>query len=144
MRKGVFLLILVVGLGFAQRLEAALGSPYGVSVGVRLDLVPFLLEGRAYAAIGYGGGFLVGGGVDLLTQVPLTDLYLGLGGFYGTGNALALGGTGQGGVRGVLGTWLNLGLPLLPVAFFAELHPTYFPGTGSLGLGGAVGASFGF
>lgn len=111
---------------------------------MRLVLAPFLLDGRVYAAIGYGGGFLVGGGVDLLAQVPLTDLCLGLGGFYGTGNALALGGTGQVGVRGVFGTWLNLGLSLLPIAFFAELHPTYFPEAGRLGLGGSVGASFGF
>ncbi|KGQ22008.2 hypothetical protein [Thermus filiformis] len=144
MRKWVFLLVLALGLAWGQRLEVGLGSPYGLSLGVRLGLVPFLLEGRGYAALGYGDGAVLGGGADFLLKVPLTDLYLGLGGFWGTGNAWALGGTGQGGVRAVLGTWLNLGLPLLPVGFFAELHPSYFPDTGGLGLGGAVGVSLGF
>ncbi len=144
MRNWVFLLVLVLGLGFAQGLEASLGSPYGLSLGARFSLVPAVLDGRAYAALGYAGGVVAGLGADLLARVPLTDLYLGLGGFYGTGNALALGATGQAGVRGVLGTWLNLGLPLLPVGFFLELHPTYFPGAQAFGLGGALGVLVGF
>ncbi|MGQ9735618.1 MAG: hypothetical protein ACUVUP_03390 [Thermaceae bacterium] len=144
MRRGVVWLLLALSLGMAQRLEVGLGSPSGVSVGVRLGLVPLLVDGRAYAALGYAEGVALGGGMDVLLKIPLTDLYLGLGSFYGTEDALTLGGTGQWGVRGVLGTWLNLGLPLLPVGFFLELHPTYFGDTGQLGLGGALGASFGF
>jgi hypothetical protein len=86
----------------------------------------------------------LGGGVDLLFKVPFTDLYLGLGGFYGTGKALSLpqDGAGQGGVRGVLGTWLNLPLPLVGV--YLELHPVYYltPSQG-FGLGAALGVSLG-
>jgi hypothetical protein len=82
--------------------------------------------------------------VDLPLTVPLTDLYLGLGGFYGTGRALSLPqeGAGQGGVRGVLGTWLNLPLPLVGV--YLELHPVYYltPSQG-FGLGMALGVSLG-
>ena len=82
--------------------------------------------------------------MDLLLKLPLTDLYLGLGGFYGTGPALTLpqDARGHAGLRAVLGTWLNLPLPLLGV--YVEVHPTLYlvPNTG-FGVGGAVGVSVG-
>ena len=140
MRK-FFPLILVIGVALAQRAEVSAGSPFGLQGGLRFPLVPLLLDGRVYGGVGLEA---VGGGVDLLLKVPLTDLYLGLGGFYGTGRALSLpqDGAGQGGVRGVLGTWLNLPLPLLGV--YLELHPVYYlvPQQG-LGLGAALGVSLG-
>jgi len=136
-----FPLILVIGVALAQRAEVSAGSPFGLQGGLRFPLVPLLLDGRVYGGVGLEA---VGGGVDLLLKVPLTDLYLGLGGFYGTGRALSLpqDGAGQGGVRGVLGTWLNLPLPLLGV--YLELHPVYYlvPQQG-LGLGAALGVSLG-
>lgn len=140
MRK-FFPLILVIGVALAQRAEVSAGSPFGLQGGLRFPLVPLLLDGRVYGGVGLEA---VGGGVDLLLKVPLTDLYLGLGGFYGTGRALSLpqDGAGQAGVRGVLGTWLNLPLPLLGV--YLELHPVYYlvPQQG-LGLGAALGVSLG-
>ncbi|MCS6868476.1 MAG: hypothetical protein NZ846_03605 [Thermus sp.] len=141
MRRVLAVLAVVLALGLAQRAEVSGGSPFGLQGGVRLVLVPFLVEGRLYAGTGAGAS---GGGVDLLLKLPLTDLYLGLGGFLGTGPGLTLPreGRGQVGVRAVLGTWLNLPLPLLGV--FAELHPTYYPATGGLGLGGGIGVSLGF
>ncbi len=140
MRK-FFPLILVLGVALAQRAEVSAGSPFGLQGGLRFPLVPLLVDGRVYGGVGLEA---VGGGVDLLLKVPLTDLYLGLGGFYGTGRALSLpqDGAGQAGVRGVLGTWLNLPLPLLGV--YLELHPVYYlvPQQG-LGLGAALGVSLG-
>ena len=141
MRKVWAVLAVALALGLAQRAEVSVGSPFGVQGGLRFPLVPLLLDGRVY-----GGVVLeaLGGGVDLLLKVPLTDLYLGLGGFYGTGPALTLpqDARGQGGLRGVLGTWLNLPLPLVGV--YVEVHPTLFlaPNTG-FGIGGAVGVSVG-
>jgi hypothetical protein len=136
-----FPLILVIGVALAQRAEVSAGSPFGLQGGLRFPLVPLLLDGRVYGGVGLEA---VGGGVDLLLKVPLTDLYLGLGGFYGTGRALSLpqDGAGQAGVRGVFGTWLNLPLPLLGV--YLELHPVYYlvPQQG-LGLGAALGVSLG-
>ena len=140
MRK-FFPLILVIGVALAQRAEVSAGSPFGLQGGLRFPLVPLLVDGRVYGGVGLEA---VGGGVDLLLKVPLTDLYLGLGGFYGTGRALSLpqDGAGQAGVRGVFGTWLNLPLPLLGV--YLELHPVYYlvPQQG-LGLGAALGVSLG-
>lgn len=141
MRKALAVLAVVLALGLAQRAEVSVGSPFGLQGGVRFPLLPLLLDGRVYGGVGLEA---LGGGVDLLLKVPLTDLYLGLGGFYGTGPALTLpqDARGQGGVRGVLGTWLNLPLPLVGV--YVEVHPTLFlaPNTG-LGIGGAVGVSVG-
>ena len=140
MRK-LFALVLVLGAALAQRAEVSAGSPFGLQGGLRFPLVPLLVDGRVYGGVGLQA---VGGGVDLLLKVPLTDLYLGLGGFYGTGKALSLpqDQAGQAGVRGVLGTWLNLPLPLLGV--YLELHPVYYlvPQQG-LGLGAALGVSLG-
>lgn len=141
-RTMVFLLALVLGLGLAQRLDLAAGSPFGLQGGLRFPLLPLVLEGRVYGGV---GPTALGAGADLLFPLPLTDLYLGLGGFYGTGPALSLpaDARGQAGLRGVLGTWLNLPLPLLGV--YVELQPVYYltPARG-FGLGGAVGVSFGF
>ncbi|WP_243029352.1 hypothetical protein [Thermus altitudinis] len=141
MRKVWAVLAVALALGLAQRAEVSVGSPFGVQGGLRFPLVPLLLEGRVYGGVGLEA---LGGGVDLLLKVPLTDLYLGLGGFYGTGPALTLpqDARGQGGLRGVLGTWLNLPLPLVGV--YVEVHPTLFltPNTG-FGIGGAVGVSVG-
>ncbi|WP_298631683.1 hypothetical protein [uncultured Thermus sp.] len=141
MRKVWAVLAVALALGLAQRAEVSVGSPFGVQGGLRFPLVPLLLDGRVYGGVGLEA---LGGGVDLLLKVPLTDLYLGLGGFYGTGPALTLpqDARGQGGLRGVLGTWLNLPLPLVGV--YVEVHPTLFlaPNTG-FGIGGAVGVSVG-
>ncbi len=143
MRKAVVLfLALALGLGWAQKVEVSAGSPFGVQAGVRLPLLPLLLDGRVHGGIGLEA---LGGGADLILKVPLTDLYLGLGAFYGTGPALSLpaDARGRAGLRGVLGTWLNLPLPLLGV--YLELHPIYYlaPAQG-FGLGGAAGVSLGF
>ncbi|MFN4071496.1 MAG: hypothetical protein ACK4HT_08125, partial [Thermus caldifontis] len=123
MRKALAVLAVVLALGLAQRAEVSGGSPFGVQGGLRFPLVPFILDGRVYGGVGLEA---LGAGVDLLLKGPLTDLYLGLGGFYGTGPALTLpqDARGQGGVRGVLGTWLNLPLPLVGV--YVEVHPTLF------------------
>ena len=141
MRKVGAVLAVALALGLAQRAEVSVGSPFGVQGGLRFPLVPLLLDGRVYGGVGLEA---LGGGVDLLLKVPLTGLYLGLGGFYGTGPALTLpqDARGQGGLRGVLGTWLNLPLPLVGV--YVEVHPTLFlaPNTG-FGIGGAVGVSLG-
>ncbi|WP_234553321.1 hypothetical protein [Thermus caliditerrae] len=141
MRRVLAVLAVVLALALAQRAEVSAGSPFGVQGGLRFPLVPLLLDGRVYGGAGLEA---LGGGADLLLKVPLTDLYLGLGAFYGTGPALTLPqeARGQGGVRAVLGTWLNLPLPLVGV--YAELHPVYYllPAPG-FGLGGAVGLSVG-
>lgn len=141
MRRWFAALLVVSALALAQRAEVSGGSPFGVQGGLRFPLVLLLLDGRVYGGAGLEA---LGGGVDLLLKVPLPDLYLGLGGFYGTGPALTLpqDARGQGGLRAVLGTWLNLPLPLLGV--YVEVHPTLFltPNTG-FGVGGAVGVSLG-
>ena len=141
MRRFLVLARVLLGVALAQRAEVSAGSPFGLQGGLRFPLVPLLVDGRVYGGVGLEA---VGGGVDLLLKVPLTDLYLGLGGFYGTGRALSLpqDGAGQAGVRGVFGTWLNLPLPLLGV--YLELHPVYYlvPQQG-LGLGAALGVSLG-
>ncbi len=133
-------LFLALAFGVAQRVDLSLGSPFGVQGGVRFPLLPLVLEGRVYGGVGPEA---LGGGADLLFKVPLTDLYLGLGGFYGTGRALSLpqDQAGRGGVRAVLGTWLNLPLPLVGV--YLELQPVYYLAPASLGLGGALGVSVG-
>jgi len=142
MRRWLAAVLVVLALGLAQRAEVSAGSPFGVQGGLRFPLVPLLLDGRVYGGAGLEA---VGGGVDLLLKLPLTDLYLGLGGFYGTGPALTLpqDARGHAGLRAVLGTWLNLPLPLLGV--YMEAHPTLYlsPHTG-LGIGAAVGVSVGF
>ncbi|TFU18139.1 hypothetical protein [Thermus tengchongensis] len=142
MRRWIAAFLVVLALGLAQRGEVNLGSPFGVQGGLRFPLVPSLVDGRVYGGVGLEA---MGGGVDLLLKLPLTDLYLGLGGFYGTGPALTLpqDARGHGGLRAVLGTWLNLPLPLLGV--YMEAHPTLYlsPHTG-LGIGAAVGVSVGF
>jgi len=133
--------LFLLAFGLAQRAEVSVGSPFGLQGGVRFPLVPLLLDGRAYGGVGLEA---VGGGVDLLLKVPLTDLYLGLGGFYGTGPGLTYPGEGrgQGGVRGVLGTWLHLPLPLLGV--YLEVQPVYYlTPVQSLGVGLALGVSVG-
>ncbi|WP_022797953.1 hypothetical protein [Thermus islandicus] len=141
MRKWAWLLVLASGLALGQKAEVSLGSPFGLQGGLRFALVPFLAEGRVYVGAGLEA---LGGGVDLLFKVPLTDLYLGLGAFYGSGPTLSLprDGAGQGGVRGVLGTWLNLPLPLVGV--YLELHPVYYLAPArTFGVGGALGLSVG-
>ncbi|TBH21696.1 hypothetical protein [Thermus thermamylovorans] len=141
MRRWLAAFSVVLALGLAQRAEVSLGSPFGVQGGLRFPLVPLLLDGRVYGGVGLEA---LGGGADLLLKVPLTDLYLGLGAFYGSGPGLTWpqDARGQGGLRAVLGTWLNLPLPFVGV--YAELHPTYYlaPAQG-FGLGGAVGLSVG-
>nr|WP_277621128.1 hypothetical protein [Thermus arciformis] len=134
-------LFLVLAFGVAQRAELSVGSPFGLQGGVRFPLLPLLLDGRAYGGVGLEA---LGGGADLLLKLPLTDLYLGLGAFYGTGPALSYppDGRGQGGLRAVLGTWLNLPLPLLGA--YLEIHPTYYLApTQGFGVGAAVGLSVG-
>jgi hypothetical protein len=140
-RRVVALLGVLLALGLAQRAEVSLGSPFGVQGGVRFPLVPLVLDGRVYGGVGLEA---LGGGMDLLLKLPLTDLYLGLGAFYGTGPALSFPGDarGQGGVRAVLGTWLNLPLPLLGA--YLEVHPTYYlTPTQGFGVGAALGLSVG-
>ncbi len=140
-RVWMVLLFLFLGLAWAQRVEVQGGSPFGLQGGVRFPLVPFLLQGRVYGGVGLEAS---GGGVDLLLSLPLTDLYLGAGAFYGTGLALSLpwDGRGQAGVRLVLGTGLNLPLPLLSPYF--EVYPVYYlTPRQSLGLGAALGVSLG-
>ena len=87
MRRLSVLALVLLGVALAQRAEVSLGSPFGLQGGLRFSLVPLLLDGRVYGGVGLEA---LGGGVDLLFKVPLTDLYLGLGGFYGTGRALSL------------------------------------------------------
>ncbi|WP_243089626.1 hypothetical protein [Thermus neutrinimicus] len=141
MRRWLVAALLVSALGLAQRAEVSLGSPFGVQGGLRFPLLPLLLDGRVYGGMGLEA---LGGGADLLLKLPLTDLYLGLGGFYGTGPALTLpqDARGQGGLRAVLGTWLNLPLPLVGV--YVEVHPTlYLVPNAGFGVGAAVGVSLG-
>lgn len=146
MRRWMVLLMLLVP-AFAQSLQVSAGSPFGLGAGARFALAP-LLDGRVYAGANFftGGAASLGGGVDLLVSVPLTDLYAGAGLFYASGPTVSLlsqGASGGGlGARGVVGTYLNLSLPLIGV--FVELHPMYFLTPGSFGLGGAVGVNFGF
>lgn len=145
MKKLAVLLVLLLTPAFAQSLQVSLGSPFGINAGVRLPLVPFLLDGRAYAGLNFfsSGGTSFGGGVDALLSIPLTDVYAGAGLFFGSGNALSLIGTGTVGARGVIGTYLNVGLPL--VGIFVEAYPMfYFRPTTAFGLGGAVGVNVGF
>jgi len=136
-------LVLMVFPAMAQSLQVTVGSPFGVNAGVRFPLVPLLVDGRAYAGYNLFSGGALGGGVDVLVKIPLTDLYAGGGAFFGTGPALSLLNQGNYGVRGVVGTNLNVGLPM--VGFFAEVYPTLYLGANSgFGLGGALGVSVGF
>ena len=143
------LLVLLLAPAFAQSVQVTAGSPFGINAGVRFSLLPLVLDGRVYAGANFfaGGPASLGGGADVLVSVPLTDLYAGAGLFYATGTSLSLlaqGSTSGGlGARGVIGTYLNLGLPL--VGFFVEVHPmVFFSGPSSLGLGGAIGVNIGF
>ncbi|GAB5602110.1 hypothetical protein FJNA_06350 [Thermus sp. FJN-A] len=141
MRRWAVFFLAVAGLALAQRVEVSAGSPFGVQAGLRFPLVPLVAEGRVYGGVGLEA---LGGGADLLLKLPLTDLYLGLGAFYGTGPGLTLPreGRGQGGVRAVLGTWLNLPLPLLGV--YLEAQPVYYlTPVRSFGVGLALGVSVG-
>lgn len=147
MRKWGVLLLVLLAPSFAQSLQGTAGSAFGLNAGVRFPLVP-LLDGRVYGGVNFfsGGPASLGGGADLLASLPLTDLYAGVGLFYATGTTVALlnqGPTAGGlGLRGVVGTYLNVGLPLVGV--FVELHPMYFLGSNAFGLGGAIGVNLGF
>jgi hypothetical protein len=125
------------------------GSPFGVNAGVRFSLVPLLVDGRVYGGANFftGGPASLGGGADVLVSLPLTDLYAGGGLFYASGTTVSLLSQGPSsgglGARGVIGTYLNVGLPL--VGIFVEVHPMLFFGSPSaFGLGGAVGVNIGF
>lgn len=147
MRKWLVLLVLLLGPALAQSIQVTAGSPFGVNAGVRFPLVP-LMDGRLYGGANFfTGPVSLGGGADVLISLPLTDLYAGAGLFYATGTAVSLlsqGSTGGGlGARGVLGTCLNVGLPLIGI--FVELHPMLFFGSSSpFDLGGAIGVNLGF
>ena len=148
MRKWLVLLVLLLGPALAQSIQVTAGSLFGVNAGVRFPLAP-LVDGRLYGGANFftGGPASLGGGADVLISVPLTDLYAGAGLFYATGTTVSLlsqGSTGGGlGARGVLGTYLNVGLPLIGI--FVELHPMLFFGSSSpFGLGGAIGVNLGF
>ncbi len=149
MRKWLVLMVLLLTPAFAQSVQVTAGSPFGVNAGIRLPLVPFVLDGRVYAGANFftGGPASLGGGADVLVTVPLTDLYAGAGLFYATGTTVSLltqGSTSGGlGARGVIGTYLNVGLPLIGI--FVEVHPMlFFSGSSAFGLGGAVGVNIGF
>lgn len=146
MKKLLVLLVLLLTPAFAQSLQGSIGGPFGLSAGIRLGLVPLLLDGRLYASggpVGAGGALVFGGGADLLAKIPLTDLYLGGGVFFGSGDSLSALNRGNLGLRGVVGTWLNLGLP--GIGFFIEAHPMVFFGSGTgFGLSGAFGVNIGF
>ncbi len=149
MRKWLILLVMLFTPALAQSLQATAGSPFGVSAGVRLPLVPFLMDGRVYGGVNFlsSGPVSIGGGADLLLSVPLTDLYAGAGLFYASGNAVSLlsqgSSSGALGARGVLGTYLNVGLPLIGI--FVEVHPMlFFTNPSTFGLGGAIGVNIGF
>lgn len=147
MRKWLVLLVLLLGPALAQSIQVTAGSPFGVNAGVRYPLVP-LMDGRLYGGANFfTGPVSLGAGADVLISVPLTDLYVGAGLFYATGTTVSLlsqGSAGGGlGARGVLGTYLNVGLPLIGI--FVELHPMLFFGSSSpFGLGGAIGVNLGF
>ena len=70
MRRLLAALLLVLAFGVAQRAEVSVGSPFGLQGGVRFPLVPLLLDGRVYGGVGLEA---MGGGVDLLLKLPLTD-----------------------------------------------------------------------
>lgn len=149
MRKWLILLVLLLGSALAQSVQVTAGSPFGVNAGLRFSLVPLLVDGRVYGGANFftGGPVSLGGGADVLVSVPLTDLYAGAGLFYATGTTVSLFSQGAGsgglGARGVIGTYLNVGLPLVGV--FVEVHPMLFFGSSSaFGLGGAVGVNIGF
>jgi hypothetical protein len=149
MSRLLILVVLLLTPAFAQSFQATAGSPFGVNAAIRMPLVPFLLDGRVYAGANFftGGPASLGGGADLLVPIPLTDLYAGAGLFYATGTTVSLlaqgPATGGLGARAVLGTYLNVGLPLIGV--FVELHPMmFFSGPGTFGLGGAIGVNIGF
>ncbi|RIH88402.1 hypothetical protein Mlute_00663 [Meiothermus luteus] len=147
MRKWAVLFLLLLAPSFAQSLQVMAGSAFGLNAGARFSLAP-LLDGRVYAGANFftGGVASLGGGADLLASVPLTDLYAGAGLFYATGTTVSLLNQGPAagglGLRGVVGTYLNVGLPLVGV--FVEVHPMYFLGSNAFGLGGAVGVNLGF
>lgn len=144
MKRYLMALALILSIpAMAQSLQVTLGSSFGINAGVRFPLVPLLVDGRAYAGYNPFGSGALGGGVDVLAKIPLTDLYTGGGAFFGTGPAISLLNQGNYGVRGVVGTYLNLGLPLL--GFFLEVYPTIYLGANSgFGLGGALGVNIGF
>lgn len=149
MRRLLILMVLLLTPAFAQSVQVTAGGPFGVNAGIRLPLVPFLLDGRVYAGANFftGGPASLGGGADLLVTLPITDLYAGAGLFYATGTTvswLAQGAaTGGLGARAVIGTYLNVGLPLIGI--FVEVHPmVFFTSPNTFGLGGAVGANIGF
>jgi hypothetical protein len=149
MQRWLILMVLLLTPVFAQSVQVTAGSPFGVNAGIRLPLLPFLLDGRAYAGANFftGGPASLGGGADVLVTVPLTDLYAGAGLFYATGTTASLwaqGAAGGGlGARGVIGTYLNVGLPLIGI--FVEVHPMwFFSDPSTLGLGGVVGVNIGF
>ena len=149
MRKWLILLVLLLTPAFAQSVQVTAGSAFGINAGVRFSLVPLLMDGRVYAGVNMftGGPPSLGGGADVLISVPLTDLYAGVGLFYASGSTVSLisQGSSSGGLgaRGVIGTYLNVGLPLIGI--FVELHPMlFFGGSSAFGLGGAVGVNIGF
>lgn len=148
MRRWLVLLVLLLGPALAQSVQITAGSPFGVSGGIRFSLMP-LIDGRLYGGVNFftGGPASLGAGADVLISLPLTDLYAGAGLFYASGSTVSLlsqGSTAGGlGARGVVGSYLNVGLPLIGI--FVELHPMLFLGSSSaVGLGAAVGVNLGF
>lgn len=150
MKKLLVLLVLMLAPALAQSVQVSVGSPFGINAGVKFALIPVLADARVYVGANFltGGATAFGGGADALIKIPLTDLYAGGGLFYATGPSLALlnnGGTAGGlGARGVIGTYLNVGIPLLPIGIFIEGYPMYFFGSSSFGIGGAIGVNIGF
>ncbi|WP_027881551.1 hypothetical protein [Meiothermus rufus] len=149
MRKWLILLVMLFTPALAQSLQVTAGSPFGVNAGVRLTLVPFLVDGRVYGGANFltGGPASFGGGAEVLLSIPLTDLYAGAGLFYASGPTVSLlsqgSSSGALGARGVLGTYLNVGLPLIGI--FVEVHPMlFFTNPSAFGLGGAIGVNIGF
>ena len=149
MHKWLILMVLLLSPAFAQSVQVTAGSPFGINGGVRFPLVPFLVDGRVYGGVNLftGGPASLGGGADVLVSVPLTDLYAGAGLFYASGTTASLFAQGPSsgslGARGVVGTYLNVGLPL--IGFFVEVHPMlFFSGSSAFGLGAAVGVNIGF
>jgi len=149
MHKWLILMVLLLSPAFAQSVQVTAGSPFGINGGVRFPLVPFLVDGRVYGGVNLftGSPASLGGGADVLVSVPLTDLYAGAGLFYASGTTASLFAQGPSsgslGARGVVGTYLNVGLPL--IGFFVEVHPMlFFSGSSAFGLGAAVGVNIGF